>query len=243
MILLSVITIAFAKENTKQVYSNYFKSVEMLGNATCYITAFDIYKDLELSRKRELIKQILPDSASVIVIVYGIYRELWKWNNNTGIVDFIDVFRTNEVVSLYDGIMNNQKIKKHPLFFHVGGMQNLDTNGNLNVYFNSRIGSYLLYEKLDLALSFTLMMNGNISSNNLINQTMFGVMSKYYYPIPKYNISPNAGLEFSIMGNGTSPTVAFLLGISWHIGPGSLDLGFRLRDGVTTMLGYTYILF
>lgn len=228
------------KINTK---SEYFQSVELLKNSTCFITAFDTYKNLEMSVKQKLIDKIAQTNQDLsIIVAFGIYRELWKWDNASKTAVLLDVFRTNENMSLSTSLKNNQKISKRPIFFHIGGMQNLDSNGNLNVYLNSRIGSFLLYNKVDIALSFTYMLNGNIKSETMLKQSMLGVMSKYYYPIPKYKISPNAGLDISISGSGTTPTLSLLLGISWYVGPGSLDLGFRVQKNVTTMVGYTFLL-
>jgi len=224
-------------------HSEYFKSISTLNNSTCYIIAFETYSKLETDTKQKIVNEIAQDYPDYIIVVsYGIYRELWKWNNHSKTAVLLDIFRTNENLSLSNSIKNNQNISKHPVFFHIGGMQNLDSNGNLNVYLNSRVGSYLLYNKLDLAISFTYMLNGNIKSETMLKQTMLGLMSKYYYPIQKYNISPNAGLDISITGAGTAPTLSLLLGVSWHVGPGSLDLGFRIHNNITTMLGYTFLL-
>ena len=73
-------------------------------------------------------------------------------------------------------------------------------------------------------------------------------MSKVYFPVRKYNISPYVGLGISYAvtydENWTLTTsswnIPLYLGISWYVGPGSLDLGFQISDNTAFMVGYTF---
>jgi hypothetical protein len=65
--------------------------------------------------------------------------------------------------------------------------------------------------------------------------------------ISKYNISPNVGGELSLVSisdsqNASNQSInkSILLGISWFVGFGSVDIGIRTGDEVATMVGFTF---
>jgi hypothetical protein len=79
-----------------------------------------------------------------------------------------------------------------------------------------------------------------------------GPVSKYYYPIvfQEQRISPYIGAGISyyfskskdVEGNGAWDIYG-IIGSSWRIGPGALDMGFRLgkQSKFAFIVGYTFL--
>ena len=122
----------------------------------------------------------------------------------------------------------------------------IDPNHNINLSLNTRLGFFLLLNRWDLAATYSANFIGNDSSSDITGQSNVGLMSKVYFPIKKYNISPNVGGELSLASYTDAQKVttqsineSVLIGISWYVGFGSLDIGFRAGKEVTTMVGFT----
>ena len=69
----------------------------------------------------------------------------------------------------------------------------------------------------------------------------FGLMSRVHFPIKKLGISPNIGGEMTFAPYGTSKAIsgALVVGISWFVGFGSLDIGFKMGNEIISMGGVT----
>ena len=124
------------------------------------------------------------------------------------------------------------------------GASQMDSFKNINGALSARIGFFLLRNKWDMAASVTEQLSGNIEDESSSMATSVGLASKFYYPIKKYNLSPSLGAELAV----TIPSegeVAFtpymLAGVSWYVGPGSLDVGLRIGSSSMLMFGYTLI--
>jgi hypothetical protein len=105
---------------------------------------------------------------------------------------------------------------------------------------------------LDWAFSSSLGVNF-INDSETVNADV-GLLSKVYFPIRRknLNISPYIGGGISrvyqyaevgddfIMENYWNAML--LLGISWYVGPGSVDLGLQYGKTVSVTLGYTFSL-
>jgi hypothetical protein len=109
------------------------------------------------------------------------------------------------------------------------------------------LGFFLLRNRWDLGITGSGFMAGNIDAEDVTYQTSLGLMSKVYFPIKKYRLSPNIGAELSwnkyTIGSSKSSSISpFLLtGISWYVGSGSFDLGVRTGKQYIIMIGYTFI--
>jgi len=99
-------------------------------------------------------------------------------------------------------------------------------------------------DKWDIAATFSEQISGNFESEDVSLQTSIGVMTKVYYPITKYNFSPFAGAEAAVSfvkGAKATFTPSFLVGMSWFVGSGSLDVGVRAGSSTSLMVGFTVI--
>lgn len=120
----------------------------------------------------------------------------------------------------------------------------MDSFKNINGALNARLGFFLLRNRWDLAASVTEQLSGNIEDENPSMLTSVGLASKFYFPMKKHNLSPNLGAELAVTipAEGVmSFTPSFLAGVSWYVGPGSLDAGLRIGSSSMLMLGYTLI--
>jgi hypothetical protein len=143
----------------------------------------------------------------------------------------------------------SQKLVKHPWFVYFGG-QGMFNSDYLNLAFNARIGFFLLLDKWDLALS----QGWNVSNTGEESITTInipiGLSSKYYFPmtVKEQRISPylGGGIAYSYMSDADTeewqPDYSALAGLSWALGPGSLDLGLQYgklsKFGIS--IGYTF---
>jgi hypothetical protein len=186
---------------------------------------------------------------SLVVVKYETKRELWGWDSESGKSLLLDHWDINaSAITKVPAIA--AKTARHPFFVYIGGQGQLDKNHEANAAFNSRVGFFLLRNRWDLAWTFSGGVLGNIDSETaMTNRFSTGLMSKVYFPIRKLNLSPNVGLDISSTVYSSSETVgdvydrtgSLLAGISWYIGHGSLDVGFRIGKEFSTMIGYTYI--
>jgi len=137
---------------------------------------------------------------------------------------------------------------KHQWFVYAGGNANFNAD-DFNLFFNARSGCFLWKNIWDLAATSSIGVN-DVSSFSI------GLMSRVHYPITvkeKYYISPYVGLGVSyiLLGSESICDIPIYTGISWFIGPGSLDLGCQFSNNITPAgyafnytitLGYTFLL-
>ncbi len=232
-------------------YNVYFTHAELTESGQLMLSACEKYNLLSTVWKKAVMDNLIKTwQESLVLVQYDTKRELWGWNSETGKALFLDAWDINATAVTKTATTAVSKKALHPFFVYFGGQGQLDKNHEANAAFNSRVGFFLLRNRWDLAWTFSGGILGNIDSETaMTNRLSTGLMSKYYFPIKKLNISPNVGLDVSSTVLSSSETVgdtydrsfSFLAGISWYIGHGSLDVGFRIGNEFTTMIGYTYI--
>ncbi|MDR1341318.1 MAG: hypothetical protein LBK58_14890 [Prevotellaceae bacterium] len=205
------------------------------------------YVNSSLQSKSLMIDNILSIRGRKLAYVYYDHkREIWGKDaaNNLVRLDTIDL---NSISELKMALGESQKLVKHPWFVYFGG-QGMFNSDYLNLAFNVRAGFFLLSEKWDLALSqgFSLSSAGENETFNI----PIGLSSKYYFPttFKGQRISPylGAGIAYSYMSDADidewQPDYSALAGVSWALGPGSLDLGLQYgklsKFGIS--IGYTF---
>ncbi|MFH1320094.1 MAG: hypothetical protein ABII90_05500 [Bacteroidota bacterium] len=232
------------REKVLPEYSIYFNQVELTENGQLNLSAVDKYIGLSADGKKAIMVNITKAWQETLVLVnYGSKRELWGWIAETGSAKLLDEwdFNAPQLVKMPTAIP--QKMNLHPWFFYVGGQLGGDNQKNINLSFNTRFGFFLLINRLDFATTLSAGVTGNVN-NTITMWSNFGLMSRVHFPIKKYGISPNIGGEITTSSFGkTQPTVsgALVLGISWFVGFGSLDIGIKIGNVVTGMGGYTMV--
>ena len=228
-------------------YKLYFNKAELTENGQLSLSALDDYFMLPVEKKNEIMEYITYQWQGSLVLVHGgTKNELWGRNSENGKTNLIKDWNLNESQPTITQTSEPEKLSRHPCFFYLGGLGMMDSNQNINFALNTRLGFFLLLNRWDLAATYSINFMGTKDSENVTGRTNIGVMSKVYFPIKKYNISPNIGGGISMSSytdaqKVTTQTVneSLLFGISWFIGFGSLDIGFQTGKEVTTMIGFT----
>jgi hypothetical protein len=243
--------IASFREVVLPKYNVYFSNAELGEKGQLTLSAIEKYNLLSIVWKKAVMDNLIKTwQESLVVVQYDTKRELWGWDSETGKALFLERWDISATATTKTTTATVSKTAMHPFFVYFGGQGQLDKNHEANAAFNSRVGFFLLRNRWDLAWTFSGGLLGNIDSEEpMTSQFSTGLMSKVYFPIKKLNISPNVGLDIASTAYSTSGTTgdtynrsaSFLAGISWYIGHGSLDVGFRIGKEFTTMVGYTYI--
>ena len=237
---------------------NYFESAGLNENGFLEIQANEsAYTSIGLSTKMAIFRSALEKWDGVVFFVHSGYkRELWRRDVRTGAVSQLGLWDLNNP-ELYKYLPRTlQTTRSHPWFFYVGGAARFDSENLHSVFFSTRFGFFLLKNRWDLALSGSVGINDN--SMVTIITAELGLLSKVYFPIRKLNLSPYFGAGLSVvytttemsldMGNGAGYNnledsylnPMGLAGVSWYVGPGSLDVGAQIGKTFAVTLGYTF---
>jgi hypothetical protein len=233
------------KQGVLPQFSEYFSSVEQTENGQLKLTASINYVNLSsLDRKNVLNRLILFWQESLIIIHFDTKNELWGWNGISQQAMLFDTWNLNPVKVVNQTDSRSSATALHPWFFYIGGMTYFDSSKNIDLALNAHVGFFLLVNRWDLALSVSESLNGTTTSEDLNGQLSLGLMSKVYFPLKEYNLSPNIGAEIAVTKSSNSAlslSPALLLGTSWYVGIGSLDVEFRIGQKFTAMIGYTFV--
>jgi hypothetical protein len=236
-----------AQGNNSLVISldEYFET-DSISATSVHLTAKPYYINMSMQSKTFVIDNILSlRNKKIAYVRYGHKREIWGKNasNTTILLDNIDL--NNSILRKPE--TESQKLLKHPWFLYFGGQGTFNPQYT-NISSDARAGFFLLLNRWDLALSlgWSIMDSGE----NFMANMPIGLSSKYYFPMTfkDQRISPyfGGGIGYTYMENDNSTEWQFdlsaLAGISWAVGPGSLDLGLQYgkvsKFGVT--IGYTF---
>jgi len=245
-------------------YKQYFSHATIKENGNLDIQADSVFISMDIAKKNAILELALKKwDGEMIFIHSGYKREIWRRNVNTGVVSLVGSWNLNdpEIDKYLPKAL--QTTKFHTWFFYVGGQINFNSE-HYTLFLSARIGSFLLEDRWDLALSGSI--SGANNNKNTTSAIEIGVLSKFYYPIKKYRISPYAGLGLSWVSTymrvdnsisfpgmgGEIPGFGYdgirdnylkamlLLGISWYVGPGSLDVGLQIGRNLNMTIGYTF---
>jgi len=222
-------------------YNTYFNQAQLSENGQLNLTAVDKYILLPTDSKKGIMLNITNAWRDSLVIVhYGSKSELWGWNMNTG-ARLLDEW---DMALPPAALMPAAKVPEmilHPWFLYLGGQIMFDSQKNVNISFNTRLGFFLLLNRWDLATTVSAGLSGNADAE-ATPWSNIGVMSRVHFPIKKYGISPNIGGELTLASFGsTQPafTPSLVLGVSWFVGFGRLDIGIKIGDITSGTGGYS----
>ena len=243
----------FPKEEFLSKFGVYFEDIELNETGTILLKAKenssiikDTYSSLTEEDKMSVIESVMSKAhCSLAIVEYKYERELWSKDANSNTVTLLDKWDLNTLYTPETTLKTLKKIDAHP-FFQYYGLNGSFSKDQTNLYYSSHYGFFLLKDRWDFAFTYGIGVSGNGESSSSNYQA--GLMSKVYFPMRKYNIAPYAGLGISYAvtydENGdlinSSWNVPLYLGVSWYVGPGSLDLGFEISKNTTFMIGYTF---
>ncbi|MDP3431663.1 MAG: hypothetical protein Q8T04_01680 [Bacteroidota bacterium] len=240
------------REGALKEYRMFFSQAELTETGQLSLSANENYFLLATAEKTKIMENLTSSwPESLVLVHYGSKNELWVRTLDTGKTNLVDSWDLNGSTPMLTQPLTQtaepQKFVKHPWFFYIGEQMMYDSDHNINFSLNTRVGFFLLLNKWDLAATYSANFSGNEASDDITGRSAVGLMSKVYFPIKKYNISPNVGGELSMVStsdsqNATTQSInkSILFGISWFIGFGSVDIGIRTGDEVATMVGFTF---
>ena len=243
----------------------YFSDASIKEDGTLEIQAIDsVYRSIDVVKKGLILENALKNWHGEMIFVYsGYMREIWRRDIKTGFVSQVGIWNLNNPELSKHQQRTLETTKKHPWFFYAGGQSNFNEQ-IFNLMLSTRIGFFLLKDRWDLALSNSLgIFTSKASESDSTGEGSssvseeLGLLSKVYFPIKleKYKLSPYVGAGISLAGTGdfdefeTYCRTMCLVGVSWYIGPGSLDFGtqvnlnFRepIQCNFSLSLGYTFL--
>jgi len=229
-------------------FSRYFSDAQLTSTGRLGLSATEIYRNTLPAERYGLAAKVLPLwTKSLVEINDGKTHELWVWNAALNQPQLITSWSPGIQIANLPTLAGTSPLSRHPWFFYIGGLFQLNTQQNIYIAFNTRVGFFLLLNRWDLAFTYSASRSGNIELNTSTGISAAGLSSKLYFPIKQTGIIPNIGGEFSYtttssenLKNSSFKPFA-LAGISVKAGPGSVDLGLRIGDQLTTMIGYTLI--
>jgi len=230
----------------------YFSDAKLRKDGTLELLAKESFSSIDQNKKNAIIEYALKKwNIEIVYIRAGYKREIWKKDLTTGLITLIGLWDLNnaEVYKYLPRTLKTTNI--HPFFFYVGGQSNFNSE-KFSLFLNARIGSFLYKDRWDVALSASVSVSDNQGTSIANAET--SLLSKVYFPIRKYNLSPYIGTGISRVFTSTVTDNSnqysenddsywnsmLLLGISWYVGPGSLDLGTQVGDNFNITLGYTF---
>jgi len=242
----------FNKSDFISQFGAYFENVEINETGVIQLQAKGYYASLSAEKKSTIMELVLQNRF-LCSVSYNNKQELWQKDSQSGKVNIVDNWDLN---MLYTPKTTTSKAIQttsvHPWFcsFGLGGSFNSDM---ISVNFTSGIGFFLLANRWNLAFNDVFV----IDDNNMSAQ--IGLSTKVFFPIKKIKLSPYIGLGISYIWNlplddtyneitneyepisaTTTWQIPIYLGISWYIGPGSVDIGGQIGKNTVLMLGYTF---
>ena len=239
----------------------YFESAKLNEVGVLKIQANDsLYASMDSGKKNAILELALKRWNGEMIFVYSKHkREIWKRDIKTGQISLIGLWNLDDA-EMYKYLPKTLlKTKYHPWFCYFGGQTKFDSD-NFSLLLNARFGSFLYKNRWDLALAASISDIENDAT--LITTAELGINSKVYFPIKiktdkyHFNISPYIGgglsrvytdtyMEMDMQYSDSSYSYwnkTLLLGVSWYVNSGSLDLGLQLGDSFSLTLGYTFSL-
>ncbi len=229
------------REKVLPEYSIYFSRAELTENGQLSLSATVTYTGISVEARKTVMVPIASAwKDSIILVNYGSKRELWGWNARTGSTKLLDQFDINAtaIVSL-----PGTDPRPHPWFFYIGFQLGGDNQSNINIALNTRLGFYLLKNRWDFATT----LSGGVTGNTAYDASgtgwaNVGLMSRVHFPIRKINLSPSVGGQVTVAVFGQVPTTvnySLVLGVSWYIGFGSVDIGINIGNIISGAGGVT----
>jgi hypothetical protein len=145
-------------------YSTYFGSADMTEGGHLQLFALESYVQLSPSARKSVMDNLLKGwPESLVLVSYGSINELWGRNADGHQSVLLDNW-DNNLPSLQTQ-PKTAKTPAHPWFCYAGYHFQYDSEKNINLALNTRIGFFLLLNRWDLAVTFTGSAFGNVDAD------------------------------------------------------------------------------
>ncbi|MDO9255829.1 MAG: hypothetical protein Q7U54_09985 [Bacteroidales bacterium] len=230
------------KQKVLPRFSTYFSLAELTEKGQLTLQASEPYFTLASENKKAVISDIANSwKDSLVIVRFDTRRELWGWNARTSETKLLDEFDLAIPLPAAGAVSSTPKMTMHPWFFYLGGQFAGDSQKNIGISLNTRLGFFLLLNRWDFATTLSIGSSGNIEVAGTPYANI-GLMSRVHFPIKKTGFSPNIGVDMTLASVGEAePTYvpSLVVGFSWFVGIGRIDVGVKIGDLTSGMGGYT----
>lgn len=205
---------------------------------------------LTLQARRDYMKQPLEVKTAAVevfmrqfpgckVVVSTERGENELWYTQEGKAAMVDSWRSYNM-QLADFMRKEDKMKKYGRWYYYVGGSFSGTVETANGSVNLRGGTFLFKDIIDASAMLNL---GFSKATETSFTGDLGVSSRAYWPIRKISLAPYLGVGVSW---AFAPSMYFefqaFTGVSWFVGPGSLDVGFRygIKSSWAITIGYSF---
>lgn len=246
---LFLVTAAAFSQNAGSSRSSYQKVV----NGDCleiYLSDSSGYIRMEETNKKMTLEAMIRDTGVQRVVVrYGYMREVWVRDPKLGLA-FVSKKNVNEFAPVKFQKYSDKEYSMCDFFSYAGFAMDF-TSSRFSFTIASRFGCYFLKRLLDCSItySYSVTTMGLMSSSSM----SLGLMARVYpfyktEALRKICLSPYIGIEGAytpsfVNGNRTDAgNFIGHVGVSWLIGPGSLDVGFQagITEYFAATIGYSF---
>lgn len=242
---------AFRSDKLQEI-SMYFIMAKSFDEKLNIIAKPEIYNKLTIHKKASLLGNLSPEfTKNSFIVRSGNLCELWYKESSLGTLILVDSWDMENPDLKRFAPVEMERATKHPWFFNFSGQTHANEDLVTDLSFQTRIGFFMLQDTWDLALSYNLGIQQEVEEYTTYSD--INLNSRVYYPIRKYKLSPflGAGLAYNISNKNTdedenikttSFSVPVSFGVSWLLGPGSLELGgqYSKLRGFSATIGYTF---
>ena len=234
---LFLVTAAAFSQNAGSSRSSYQKVV----NGDCleiYLSDSSGYIRMEETNKKMTLEAMIRDTdVQRVVVRYGYMREVWVRDPKSGLA-FVGKKSVNEFTPIKFQKYSDKEYSMCDFFSYAGFSMDF-TSSRISFTCAARFGCYFYKRLLDCSLTYSSM--------------SLGLMGRVY-PFYKMEVlkriclSPYIGIEGAytpsfVNGNRTDAgNFIGHIGLSWLIGPGSLDVGVQagLQEYFAATIGYSF---
>jgi len=225
--------------NVLPAYSNYFEKALLSESGKLQLFAGAQYLALNQTQQKTIMQELFSMwNDSLILIYHGTIAEVWGWDSQNRSFNMIDQMNPEILPKSGDEIVIG---RPKPFFLYFGGLITLNDQKILNLAINTRAGFYLLMNRWDLALTLSAGRTGNIELTST-GYANIGIASRVHFPIRKTGIVPHIGIELAYSSFGQTNTgfaPSFILGLSWFVGIGSINIGINMGETINGAGGLT----
>lgn len=248
--LFFIVFISVAQNGSVGNGQNDYRLVNSGNCLEIYFSDTSSYSKMGLVDKKNMVEAIAKDSKKQrIVVRYGYYRDVWIYDGKSE-YKFVTKKNVNESQPVAFQKYSDKEYSQCDFFTYTGGAMDFSSS-RFSFSVSTRIGCYFFKRLLDCSLTYTYSVS-TMSTTSLSSMNL-GLMARVYpffkmESMQRIHLSPYIGFEgayyATFVSGNRSDDGNFIghLGLSWLIGPGSLDIGVQsgLKEYFAATIGYSF---
>jgi len=248
--LFVIVFFALAQNTHNDGVSQNYKLVKYDDCIEVFLADSSDYSHMDIANKKKRIDSVLQRHKTERVVVrYGYYRDVWTYSKDSGYTLVVEK-NINEFTPVAFQKYTDREYTKCDFFTYVGGA--MDFNSSYFSFTTTvRSGCYFFKRLLDCSITYSYtisVMEG--SSFSTMNLGLIGRVYPFYKmeSLQKIRLSPYVGIEGALYTTFIDKKASYSgnfvghIGVSWLIGPGSLDFGIQsgIKEYFSATIGYSF---